>query len=437
MTGGKTLKGEIKVSGSKNMALKAFVAACLTDEEVVIENIPLISDLYVMADIIKDLGGKVKIEDHRVIIKVDKIKKTRVLLDKAVLVRTSFLFMAPLLSRVGKAEIPNPGGCRIGARPIDRIIKGIEKMGTNAVYDSDDGYFYFRVKNKLRPIVYKFDKNTHTGTETLMLSSVLVKGKTVLKNAAEEPEIDDLINLLNKMGASIKRVSKREIVINGVKKLHGVKFAIPPDRNETVTLAVAAIITKGDVKIKDITTRGLDEFLKMLLKAGGGIEIQKNGIRFFYKNRLKPTNITTSFYPGFMTDWQGPWLILMTQTEGTSIIHETVYENRFSYIQELQKMGSKIELFNPKVKNPEKFYNFNYEDNRPEYKHAAKIIGPIKLHNAAINISDLRAGATLVLASLAARGKSIIFGVEHLDRGYEQFEKRLNLLGADIRRVKD
>src|SRR3989344_507599 len=435
--GGTKLKGEMSVSGSKNVALKALVAACLTDEEVVIENIPLISDFMVMVDIIEELGGKVKIKGHTAIVKIEKIKKTRISLEKAASIRTSVMFLAPLLARCGRAIIPNPGGCRIGARPIDRIVKGIKKMGASVIYDSKDGYFYLTSRDSMKSINYKFEKNTHTGTETLILSSVLTRGETILDNAAEEPEIDELINLLNLMGASVKRVNRRRIIINGVLKLHGAKFRIPPDRNEVVTFAIAAIITKGDIFIKDIDKKGLGEFLDILKKAGGGIEEKKEGIRFYYINGINPTDVTTSFYPGFMTDWQGPWLILMTQGEGISTIHETIYENRFGYVGELSKMGAQIELFNPVVRNPKKFYNFNFEDNKPEYKHAAKIYGPVDFHNAAINISDLRAGATLVLGALCANGESVVFGVEHLDRGYEDFDRRIKKLGGNIKRVKE
>src|SRR3990167_1615421 len=437
INGGTKLKGKMSVSGSKNVALKALVAACLTDEEVIIENVPLISDFMVMVNIIEELGGKVKIKDHTAVVRIKKINKTRISLEKAATIRTSAMFLVPLLTRKGEAIIPNPGGCRIGARPIDRIIRGIEEMGVSVIYNSKDGYFYLTCKDRIKSINYKFEKNTHTGTETLILSSVLAKGKTILDNAAEEPEVDELINLLNLIGANVKRVNKRKIIINGVLKLHGARFRIPPDRNEVVTFAIAAIITKGDIFIKDIDTKGLGEFLDILKKAGGGIEEKKEGIRFYYINGINPTDVTTSFYPGFMTDWQGPLLILMTQGEGISTIHETIYENRFSYVEELLKMGAKIELFNPAVENPEKFYNFNLKDNKKEYKHAAKIYGPVDFHNAVINISDLRAGATLVLGALCAKGENVVFGVEHLDRGYEDFDRRIKKLGGNIKRVKE
>ncbi len=434
--GGKKLNGSTTVSGSKNVALKAIVAACLTKEEVVIENVPLISDLYIMADIVKQLGGEAEFKDHSLVIKMENFEHDKIFLYKAAETRTSFMFIAPILARVGSAVIPNPGGCRIGARPIDRIVKGIEKMGSEITYDSKDGYFHAILKNKrLKGATYKFIKNTHTGTETMILAGVLANGKTILENAAQEPEVDELINFLNQMGAKVKRIKPRVIEIIGVDELHGANLKISPDRNEVVTLAVASIITEGDVFVKSIKKNGLEEFLLMLKKANGGYEIKNDGIRFFYKGELKPTKISTAFYPGFMTDWQGPWAILMTKAKGVSVIHETIYENRLGYTNELKKMGADIELFNPDIKNPKKFYNFNITDDNENFFHAAKIKGSSLLHNAILDVSDLRAGATLVIAALAAKGTSTLFGIEHLDRGYESFEKRLKSLGADIIRL--
>ena len=237
------------------------------------------------------------------------------------------------------------------------------------------------------------------------------------------------------MGAKIKRTDIRTIEIIGVKKLKGARFKIMPDRNEIVTFAVAGIITEGDVFIKNINRVGISEFLNMLKEVGAGFEEKKNGIRFFYKGPLRKSQVTTTFYPGFMTDWQGSWAVLMTKAKGESIIHETIYENRFNYVPELRKMGAKIKLFAPTVTDPSETYNFNIFDDKK--MHAIKVTGPVSLHNAVLNVADLRAGATLVLAALAARGTSIIFGLEHLDRGYGEFYQRLKSLGADISRVKE
>lgn len=435
--GGKKLTGETTVSGSKNVALKALVAACLTQDEVIIDNNPLISDLFVMTDIIQELGGRIDVQDHTIYVEMKEFKKTRVSLERAAEIRTSAMFMAPLLARMNEAVIPNPGGCRIGARPIDRTIGGLRRMGVTVEYKSEDGYFHMKAPKGLKGVDYTFFKSTHTGTETMIIAAVLARGKTILRNAAEEPEIDELINLLNQMGAKITKKEKRIIEIQGVKKLNGTRFKVGPDRNEAVTLAVAAIITKGDVFIKGIEKSDLSEFLKKMEEIGAGVEKKENGIRFFYKQELKATDIETSIFPGFMTDWQGPWAVLMTQAKGTCIIHERVYESRFGYAEELAKMGASIELFNPEVKNPSEFYNFNLEDDTLANKHAARIHGPTKLHNAIVHITDLRAGATLVLAALAAEGESVIFEVHFLDRGYERFEYRLNSLGADILRTSD
>lgn len=434
--GGKKLKGIISVSGAKNVALKAFVAACLTKDEVVIENVPLITDIFVMADIIRELGGKVDFTDHAAMIRLKDLKSDKIFLDRAAEVRTSFMFLAPLLARKKAAIIPNPGGCRIGARPIDRVIKGLKKMGVSIKYNSKDGYFHSFTKDGLKGTTYRFSKNTHTGTEALILSAVLAKGKTILENAAEEPEIDELIKLLNLMGAKIKRIKPRTIEIQGVKKLHGAKIRINPDRNEVVTFAVAAILTGGDVFVKDIGVSGLVEFITELEKAGAGFEVKDGGIRFYYKKPLSATKVTTAPYPGFMTDWQAPWAVLMTKASGESIIHETVYESRLGYARQLRKMGARVKFFNPEIKNPRDVYNFNMGDDNNLY-HALKIKGPTELHNAVVRVTDLRAGATLVLAALSAKGESIVLDIEHLDRGYEDFDKRLNKLGASIERISD
>ncbi len=437
ITGGKRLSGTVQVSGAKNVALKALVAACLTSEEVVIENVPLISDLFTMVDIIEELGGKVKKEDHKLVVNVPHFSKTKIDLENGAEIRTSALFMSPLLARMNEAVIPNPGGCRIGARPIDRTVEGLKAMGVEIEYRSSDGYFYMKAPNGLNGADYTFKKSTHTGTETLLMAAVLAKGVTTLRNSAEEPEIDELISFLNKMGAKIIKKDKRTIEITGVEKMHGATLEIGPDRNEAVTIAIAAIITKGDVLIENIKNTDILEFVKKLEEIGGGVEIKDKGIRFFYKGEITATNIETWVYPGFMTDWQAPWAVLMSQAKGESVIHERVYESRFSYVSQLQKMGADIELFNPEVEDPEEFYNFNIEDDKKDNKHAARIIGPTNLHNAVVSITDLRAGATLVLAALAAEGESVILEVHHLDRGYEKFEDRLNSLGAEVVREKD
>lgn len=434
--GKKKLKGEVKVSGAKNAALKALVAACLTDETVIIHNIPLISDIFVMLDIMKELGATVKLSGHTVTVQIKKFTQISIPLDKAVLARTSSMFIAPLLARAHEAIIPNPGGCRLGARPIDRTIDGIKQMNVKVTYHSEDGYFHAKTTG-LKATNYRFKKNTHTGTETMILAAVLAKGTTILNNAAEEPEIDDIIKLLNKMGADVERTAHRQIIINGVDKLSGAEFTISPDRIEVATFAVAALVTGGDIFVKNAHKADIKSFLDKLILTGAGIEKKKSGIRFFANGRLRAVDITTGIHPGFLTDWQALWGVLMTQAKGQSLIHETVFEDKLGYVNDLERMGAKVKFFKPNVKNPEDVYNFNLDDDNPKNFHGVKITGSTPLHNAVMTTLDIRAGAAIVLAALCASGKSTIFGIEKLDRGYEDFENRLQLLGADIQRSKD
>lgn len=435
INGGKSLSGEIIVSGSKNVVLKLIVAACLTSEEVELKNVPLISDFFVMLDLVKEIGGVVTLSGHTVKIKIPEIKTTKLPLEIGAKIRTTSMFLAPLLARCKNASIPNPGGCRIGARPIDRHIKGLEQMGAQISYYSEDGYFHAKTDG-LVGTTYEFEKNSHTGTETLIIAAVLAKGKTIIKNAAEEPEIDELIGFLNNMGAKIKRTDHRVIEIEGVPSVHGTSFTIMPDRNEVVTMAICSALTGGNILIKNANLSDLDTFLKMFEKAGGAWEEKDGAIRFFIIDQIRPTDIVTGPHPKFMTDWQGPWALLMTQAQGKSLIHETVYENRFAYKKELEKMGAKIQFSLPIVENPDSLYNFNYDTDR-KYRQQIQITGPRKLHNAVMDIADLRAGATLVLAALIASGESVIYEIGHLERGYEAFDTRLKALGADIQALEE
>jgi len=434
--GGEKLKGRISVFGSKNVALKTLVAACMSEDEVIVHNMPLISDVYAMIDIIKELGGEVNFSNHTAKIRMKNFKTHSISLDKAARVRTSAMFIAPLLARYGEAIIPNPGGCRLGARPIDRTIDGVASLNADIKYYSDDGYFHAKTTG-LKGTKYVFEKNTHTGTETLILAAVLANGTTVLENAAEEPEIDDLISILNLMGAKIERSAKRQIKITGVQKLSGAEFTISPDRNEIITFAIAAIGTGGDILIENVGSQGIEEFLEALSKINAGYETSEQGIRFYNKGELTATNITTSIYPGFMTDWQAPWAVLMTQARGQSTIHETVFENKLGYVNDLRRMGGKVGLFNPVVDNPQEVYNFNLEDDSSSYFHAVKITGPSKLHDAVVTMADIRAGAAVVIAALMASGTSTIFGIDKIDRGYEALDERLKKIGANISRVAE
>ncbi len=436
ITGGVPLHGEITIAGAKNVTLKALVASLLTDSEVIIHNAPSIRDVSLMLDLLRELGIKTSSEGHTITVHDGSISKTTVPLEVGAKLRVSSMVLGPILARYGNAKIPNPGGCRIGARPIDRHIEGLVKMGATITYNSDDGYFHAKA-NGLHGVTYRFSKNTHTGTETLLLAAVLAHGETVLKNAAEEVEVDDLISLLNRMGANIKRTNPREIVISGVEKLHGTEYTVMPDRNEEVTFALTAM-TGGEVTVRHSRPQFLSSFLEQYTNAGGIYKkVDDDTTVYSVGNALGKTDIATGPYPGFMTDWQGPWAVFMTQAHGISTIHETVFESRFSYVIQLQKMGAQIDFFDPIVANPQDFYNFNWSDRVPGYHQGIRITGPTKLHNAVTEIDDLRAGATLVLAALAATGESYISGIEQIDRGYEKIEERLSALGANIKRVKE
>ncbi len=436
--GAKPLHGEIGVAGAKNVALKILIASLLTDEEIVIHNVPHLRDVFSLIEVLRSLGVTAQFDNHDVRIKNGTMNKYPLVpLDIGARLRTSSMVLGPLLARYGSATVPNPGGCRLGARPIDRHIEGLKDMGATIEYNSEDGFFHASASS-LHGATVNFPKNTHTGTETILLAAVLAKGRTIIENAAEEVEVDDLIACLNLMGADIKRVSPRVIEITGVSSLCGIEYTIMPDRNEEVTFAIAAAITGGDLVVSGSQREHLGSFLEQFTKAGGMYEpIDATRTRYSHKGSIIATDIVTSPHPGFMTDWQAPWAVFMTQASGASTIHETVFESRFSYVSELKKMGAEIEFYDPAVKNPPEFYNFNWEDRKPEFHQGIRIQGPTKLHDAVLSVDDIRAGASLVLAALTASGESYLHNVELIDRGYEDLENRLTNIGATIKRKKE
>lgn len=432
ITGGLPLKGKVELCGAKNSGFKLMITALYSDKFSTISNFSKIGDVYSTAAIIRELGGKVRfLDNHKLLVSGKDLQKQQFSRKTGKLSRASTYFAGPLLFRFGKAILPVPGGDKIGKRPQDRHLEGIKALGASVKVFPER---YEISAKKLSGAKYKFSKNTHGGTDVMIISSVMAQGKTVLENAAEEPEIDDLISFLNKMGAKVKRIEKRTIVIEGVKELKPAEFSVMYDRNEAVTFACAALATKGDVFVRYAETKYLSAFLKAVKESGGGYETGREGIRFFYKKELSAVDIITRPFPGFMTDWMGIWGVTMTQARGVSKIHETIYENRFGFMKELIKMGADIKFFNPKPTNPEKFYNFNLKDDRPAYFHAAKVKGPSKLKARRQKIADVRSGASLILASLIAEGESELLGVEHVDRGYENLDGRLRLIGAKIKR---
>jgi UDP-N-acetylglucosamine 1-carboxyvinyltransferase len=438
INGGKPINGTVTIGGAKNVALKILIASLLTDEEIIIHNVPILRDVLSLIDVLKSLGVTTKVDGHTLRIRNGETPSDpRVPLDIGARLRTSSMVLGPLLARYGKGTVPNPGGCRLGARPIDRHIDGLRAMGAVIDYTSEDGFFHATAK-ELHGAKIRFPKNTHTGTESIVLAAVLARGQTIIENAAEEVEVDDLINCLNAMGAKIHKTDPRTIVIDGVAQLHGVEYTIMPDRNEEVTFAIAAALTGGSIVVEGSQLPYLEAFLDAFTKAGGTYEkIDNTHTKYGSSGEIKATDILTAPYPGFMTDWQAPWAILMTQAKGISTIHESVFESRFSYVAELKKMGAHIDFYDPPVLDPESFYNFNWNDRKEGYHQAIQIHGPTKLHNAVLFVDDIRAGASLVLAALTAPGDNYLHGVELIDRGYESLEERLTKLGAVIRRTHE
>ncbi len=434
--GGRPLKGEVKLSGAKNVALKIIIASLLLEGEVVLQNIPRINDVFELIDLIKYLGGKAEfIDKNTVLIDGSSIKNDRVDFLHGSKLRVSFMLLAPLLAKFGHCYIPNPGGCRIGARPIDRIIEGLTSLGVKIEYDPHTGYYKAQINN-LSSNYYCFIKTSHTGTELLMMISMMgKKNDVVIDNAALEPEIDELIRFLNESGAKIRREGGR-IVIQPVSKIkRSSPFTIIHDRNEAVTYATLALATKGSVSFGSLPHNLIEIFIKKVKEIGGGVEQSPGGyLKFYYQGELKNSHIETAPHPGFMTDWQPNWAVLMTQANGQSIIHERVFENRFSYVEELRKLGAKIDFIKIPVKDPREYFFFNFDPGK-KYNQAIKIMGPQKLHGGVLNINDLRAGATLAQAALVAEGESVINGFSILERGYEDFVGKVKNLGGDIDKV--
>lgn len=435
ISGGKPLYGSVRLGGAKNASFKLMIASLLAKGESRLLNFSHIADVQTTRDIIEDLGGKTRNAGERTLfVSTTGLDQWVVPQKYGKLSRASTLFLAPLLARFGKASVPFPGGDAIGRRPVDRHLDGLRALGAKVTIKK---HSIEAECEELKGTTYEFEKNTHTGTETLIMAAVLAKGTTILKNAALEPEVDDLIDFLNNMGARIRRRMNRIIEIDGVESLRPTIHRIMPDRNEAVSYACAAIATKGDIIVENARAVNLEAFLAKLDEAGGGYEVGSYGIRFYYKQPLRSADVKTTPHPGFMTDWQPLWAVLMTQAKGESEIFETVSSNRFQYIDALRAMDVKIEPVKPHVENPEETYNFNLEEDRLEYVHAVNISGPAKLKPGVFTVHDLRAGATVVLAALAAKGKTVLHNIEEIDRGYEKLDDRLRSMGAVIVRVAE
>jgi len=413
VTGGTPLHGEVDIAGAKNAVLKLMAAAALTDERCVLHNVPKISDVMIMREAMTDIGFDVRRSNSDALeITARAADWLFVPLEAAMKMRSSFILLGPLLSRFGRVIISNPGGDRIGRRPVDLHVEAMRAMGARIEYKN--GYYFAEAPDGLRGARIEFPYITVMGTENALLAAVLARGTSVIENAAQEPETDDLVAMLCAMGARIERVAPHRLEVEGVDRLRGVEHRVMGDRLEAGTFAIAAAVTGGDVRVRGVAPRHLASFLDVLGAMGVPHEVTDDGLVVRAADGYRAADVETAPYPGFATDLQAPLAVLMTQADGESTIHETIYEDRLDYTLELMKMGAVIEVV--------------------DERHA-RIAGPTPLHGREVQIADLRAGATLVLAALAAEETSVISGVEHVDRGYEQIEAKLVALGAQIHRI--
>jgi UDP-N-acetylglucosamine 1-carboxyvinyltransferase len=405
------LKGTVKISGSKNAALPIIAASAIIRGKITIKNIPQIKDVLALVEILKDLGAKATLSDNVLVVDNTSLESRDPNREMVRHLRASILFIAPLLVRNRKINLPHPGGCLIGARPIDFTLDAFSKLGATAKKNKD-GYSFSAENMKGADICAEFSV---TATENVITAAVLTPGTTRICMAATEPHVQDLCNFLIKAGAHIEGVGTHNLAIMGVKELKPIDYEIIPDQIEAGTFVVAAIATKGEVTVDGFVPHHHESFLAKLEKSGVNFELGKNKITILPTLQLKPFKIRTEIYPGFPTDLQAPMAVLATQADGTSEIYETIFEGRLGYINELSKMGASCVTRDA---------------------HQATITGPTPLFGARITSFDLRAGATLVIAALIAQGESRLDQIEIIDRGYENIEGKLKSLGANIRRVK-
>ncbi len=429
ITGGQPLNGEITLRGAKNAVSKNMVAALLSSDPSTLQNISLVEDVEIMTGFIEAIGGTVKRDNHSLTIESSSLKLPDVtqLLPFSKKSRIPPLACGPLLARLGEAIIPMPGGCNIGLRPINFHLQALKDLG--ATIEERNEHFYLTAE-KLVGAKIHLDYPSVGATEQVLLASVLAEGITELSNAAVEPEIIDLIAVLQKMGAIIAVNTDRVITINGVEQLHGYHHTALPDRLEAASWACAAVATNGRIFVRHAHQLDLMTFLNKLRQVGGEFEVTDEGIEFFRgAPELKSISLETDVHPGFSTDYQQPFVVLLTQARGSSVVHETVYENRFGYTDALNSMGAQIQLY------PQCLGSRNCRFAGLNHLHSATVTGPTPLHGAQINIPDLRAGFSYVIAALTATGTSTLRGYQTLHRGYENLTEKLIALGADIKEL--
>ena len=410
VTGGARLCGEVRASGAKNAALPILAASLLTADDLILDNVPQLSDIRTMGSLLQGLGMRVERDGETMVLNAKHLTTTEAPYDLVKTMRASIVTLGPMLSRFGEARVSLPGGCAIGARPVDQHIKGLQAMG--AEISIEHGYVVAKAK-RLKGARIVTDMVTVTGTENLLMAATLAEGTTILENAAREPEVVDLANCLNAMGAKIRGAGTPIIEIEGVDALHGARHHVLPDRIETGSFLVAALMTQGDVTVTNAAPHTQDIVLDKLREAGGKIEVGEDWIRASIDHRPKAVSVRTVPHPGFPTDMQAQFMALDCIAEGTGRITDTIFENRFMHVPELQRLGADIAIDG----------------------HTAVVTGVKELSGATVMATDLRASASLVIAALVANGESIVDRIYHLDRGYDHMEKKLAALGAQIERI--
>jgi UDP-N-acetylglucosamine 1-carboxyvinyltransferase len=422
IVGGRPLNGSIPISGAKNATLPLMIASLLTDQTLILDNVPRLADVSLLQRILSNHGvdmmvpgkrpGESQQNGHTIHIVASRIVDTTAPYDLVSKMRASFWVIAPLVARMGEAKVSMPGGCAIGTRPVDLLIMALEGLG--AKIEIDGGYVIARAKDGLKGGEIKFPKVTVSGTHTALMAAVLARGTTVIENAAQEPEIGDVADCLNKMGARVSGIGTSRLIVEGVTRLGGARHSVLPDRIETGTYAMAVAMTGGDVLLQGARPELLQSALDTLKAAGVEITSNNEGIRVKRNGSgIRPVNVTTDPFPGFPTDLQAQLMALMSMAKGTSRITETIFENRFMHVQELARLGARIQLDG----------------------QTAVISGVDKLRGAPVMATDLRASVGLVIAALAAEGETMVNRVYHLDRGFERLEEKLGACGAAIERV--
>jgi len=409
--GANKLKGQIKISGSKNASLPIIAATLLSNKKIILKNLPKVRDIETMLTLLQSLGSRVKLDKNKTIIDNSKQNKKFASYNLVKTMRAGILVLGPLLAKHKSAKVSLPGGCAIGTRPVDIHLKALSKLGVK--YKIDQGYVIANAPKGLKGNKIKFPKISVGATENLIIAASFAKGITILSNCAIEPEIKDLVNFLNEMGCNIKWISKRTIKVIGVSEIKEISYSVMFDRIEAGTYLVAAAVTEGNLKISNIVPEIIKTEINVLKKLGSKIMIKKNEVQIIGNKKIKSTKITTAPYPGFPTDLQAQIMVLLCKANKSSIIKEDIFENRFMHVAELNRMGAKISTNGNK----------------------AIVEGNINFAPAELMATDLRASVSLILAALTAKGKSVINRIYHLDRGYENIEKKLKKVGAKIRRV--